>query len=168
MIMKHSKYAKVDGKYVEWAAWILDYEPYNYPADLEKVTKLITSKLSTQYCPPKYREGNLGNPMFGHCYHSTQAVFYFFKNSNLSIYSNVCEYANFHWFLMDKDKNIIDITADQYYSLGRTPPYKNAKKSSWYGWRGRPNRATQKLMHEVQPTSKLYFEKYMEKPKQSY
>ena len=42
--MKHSKYAKVDGKYVEWAAWILDYEPYNYPADLEKVTNKPNSR----------------------------------------------------------------------------------------------------------------------------
>ena len=80
--MKHSKYAKVNGKYVEHAAWVLDYEPYNYPADLEKVTKLIKNNLSLKYCPPKYREGNLGNPMFGHCYHTTQALYYFFKNIN--------------------------------------------------------------------------------------
>ena len=57
--MKHSKYAKVDGKYVEWASWILKYEQYNYPDDLEKVTKLITSKLSLKYCPPQFRENNL-------------------------------------------------------------------------------------------------------------
>ena len=167
MIMKHSKYAKVNGKYVEHAAWVLDYEPYNYPADLEKVTKLITSKLSLKYCPPQFREDNIQNILFGHCYHATQALYYFFKSANLKIMSAKCSIAGQHWWLQDGDK-IIDITSDQYYSIGKTPPYDKRKKSKWYGWKHRPHRKSQNLMHEVQPTSKLYFEKYMEKPKQSY
>ena len=85
MIMKHSKYAKVDGKYVEWAAWVFDYKPYNYPADLEKVTKLITSKLSLKYCPPQFREDNIQNILFGHCYHATQALYYFFKSIHFNL-----------------------------------------------------------------------------------
>ena len=167
MIMKHSKYAKVDGSYVIWASWLLDYEQYNYPDDLEKVSKLITSKLALSYCPPQFREDNLGNPLFGHCYHATQALYYFFKNANLKIMSAKCDIAGSHWWLQDGDIKI-DITADQYFSVGKVPPYDKGKKSNWYGWKNRPHRKSQNLMHEIQPTSKLYFKKYIEKPKQSY
>jgi hypothetical protein len=165
--MKHSKYAKVRGKYVEWAAWILKYEQYNYSDDLEKVSDMITRKLSLKYCPPQFRENNLGNALFGHCYHATQALYYFFKDANLQIMSAPCDIAGSHWWLQDGDKKI-DITADQYYSVGKTPPYDKGKKSNWYGWKNRPHRKSQKLMREVQPSSELVFKKYMKKPKQSY
>ena len=165
--MKHSKYTKINGKYIEWAAWVLEYEQYNYPDDLKKVTELITSKLSIKYCPPQFRENNFGNPLFGHCYHATQALYYFFKDANLKIMSAPCDIAGSHWWLEDNDK-IIDITADQYFNVSKTPPYDKGKKSNWYGWKNRPHRKSQNLMHEVQPSSTLEFKKYLEKPKQSY
>ena len=41
-LVEHKKYIKIKPKeYKVWSAWILEYEQYNYPEDLNNVTKLI-------------------------------------------------------------------------------------------------------------------------------
>ena len=45
------------------------------------------------------------------------------------------------------DKEIIDLTADQYYSTGRTPPYDKGKKAGQLGWGYR--KKVQKLLTKV-------------------
>ena len=41
-IMEHGKFKKISsGVYVKWAAWRLEYDQYNYPEDLDMVSKLI-------------------------------------------------------------------------------------------------------------------------------
>jgi hypothetical protein len=162
--VKHLKYTKIDGKYVEWAAWILDYEQYKYPNDLDMVSRLIVDNLEMKFCSPRYRDGNMGNPLFGHCVHATQAMYYFFKNANLKVMSAKCKGpAEQHWWLQDGD-NIIDITASQYEALDVDPPYDKGKETKWYGWKNRPHRRSQKLMKLVQPSANLYFEQYKENP----
>jgi hypothetical protein len=169
--MKHSKFTKIEsGKYVEWASWVLEYHQYEYPKDYNKVKKLITDNLEEKYCPPKYRKLNQENKFFGHCYHSSQALYYFFVDANLRIMSAPCSGpAEQHWWLQDRQNNILDVTANQYDLFENIdPPYIDGKDSKWYGWRNRPHRKTQELMRKIQPESKLYFEKYMEKPQKSY
>ena len=174
--VEHAKYTKVDGKYIKWAAWVLEYEQYKYPEDLDMVSKLIVDNLQEKFCPPKYRDknrgniifGEAGNNLFGHCYHATQSLYYFFKDANLKIMSAKCEGpAEQHWWLQDDDK-IIDVTAGQYDAFDFGPPYDKGKESKWYGWKYRPHRKSQDLMKLVQPSANLYFEKYREKPKKSY
>ena len=167
--VEHKKYIKLAPKHYEpWSAWILEYKQYNYPDDLETVCDQIRSKLYLKFCPPRYRDRNLGNPMFGHCYHANQALYYFFKDANLKVMSGKCQGpAEQHWWLQDGDK-IIDITAEQYDAFDFDPPYDKGKKSNWYGWKNRPHRKTQDLMLLVQPSAKLYFREYREKPKKSY
>ena len=63
--VEHAKYTKVDGKYIKWAAWVLEYEQYKYPEDLDMVSKLIVDNLQEKFCPPKYRDKNRGNIIFG-------------------------------------------------------------------------------------------------------
>ena len=168
-IARHSKYIKIKPKvYKEWAAKVLYGERYNYPKDLDKVTKLIHKNLTIDLCPPKFREDNIGNPKFGHCYHSTQALYYFFRDANLKIMSAPCDIADSHWWLEDIDGNIIDITQDQYLSIGNKPPHNKGKETKWYGWRNRVHAKSLVLMNKVQPTSEIIFEKYLEKPKKSY
>ena len=176
--VEHSKYIKVpigeDEKskpiyrYIRWAAWILEYEQYKYPDDLDMVLKLIANNLELKFCPPRYRELNIGNPLFGHCYHATQALYFFFKDANLKTMSAKCQSpAEQHWWLQDGDK-IIDITAGQYDALDFDPPYGKGKETKWYGWKNRPHRKSQDLMKLVQPSANLYFKQFKEKPKKSY
>ena len=168
-LARHSKYIKIKSKvYEEWAAKVLYGEPYKYPDDLEELTKLIHKNLTIDLCPPRFREGNIANPMFGHCYHSTQALYYFFKDANLKVMSAPCDVAGSHWWLMDEDDKIIDITQDQYLSVGTKPPHDKGKETKWYGWRNRVHARSLVLMNRVQPTSELIFKKYREKPKKSY
>jgi len=175
--VKHSKYIKIKPKeYQEWAAKVLDYEQYDYPKDLDKVTKLIHKNLDLELCPKKFKEKNQGNPllgiksnpMLGHCYHTTQALYYFFRDANLKAMSASCDVAGSHWWCEDVDGNIIDITQDQYLSVGTKPPHDKGKKTKWYGWRNRVHARSLVLMNKVQPSSKLYREQYLEKPKKSY
>ena len=37
--VEHKKYIKIESKnYIKWAAWILEYEQYKYPEDLDMVS----------------------------------------------------------------------------------------------------------------------------------
>ena len=124
--------------------------------------------LEPKFCPPKFRGINENNPLFGHCYHATQAMYYFFKDVNLKAMSAKCQGpAEQHWWLQDGDK-IIDITAEQYDMFNFDPPYDKGKETKWYGWKNRPHRKTQKLMLKVQPEAKEDFKQYREKPKKEY
>ena len=167
--MAHSKYVKYGpGDYKVWSAWVLTYKQYNYPEDLDMVVNLIKDNLEVKFCPPRFRENNLGNPMFGHCYHATQALYYFFEDANLKAMSAKCEGpAEVHWWIQDSN-TIIDVTAEQYDILDFNPPYDKGKETGWYGWKKRPHRKTQDLMKMIQPNAKLEFIEYLKKPKQSY
>ena len=117
----------------------------------------------------KFRELNKQNKLFGHCYHATQALYYFFVDAKLKIMSASCEGpAEHHWWLQDVDNNILDVTAEQYDAFDFDPPYQKGKESKWYGWKNRPHRKTQKLMNKIQPESKLYFQQYLDRPKKVY
>jgi len=167
--VEHKKYIKLAPKQYEvWKNVILKYEQYSYPDDLEMVKNKIVDNLEPKFCPPKFREINENNPLFGHCYHTTQAMYYFFKDANLKAMSAKCQGpAEQHWWLQDGDE-IIDITAEQYDMFDFGPPYDKGKETKWYGWKNRPHRRTQELMKLVQPTAKLYSEILREKPKKEY
>ena len=109
--VEHSKYVKISsGNYLRWAAWILEYEQYRYPDDVDMVSKLIIDNLEVKFCSPKHRELNMGNSLFGHCYHVTQAMYFFFKDADLKVMSAKCQGpAEQHWWLQDGNE-IIDIT----------------------------------------------------------
>ena len=98
----------------------------------------------------KYREENSSNPMFGHCYHSSQALFYLMETDVLEQRTAIDYHDCSHWWLVDKTtEKIYDITADQYYSVNQTPPYTAGKKKNWYGWQQRPHERTLHLMIKV-------------------
>ena len=125
---------------------------YNqYPmTEIESVMGLIASNLTPEMVTKKYREENATNPMFGHCYHSSQALFHLMDTNVLEQRTAVDYHDCSHWWLVDKTtEKIYDITADQYYSVNQTPPYAAGKKKNWYGWQQRPHQRTLNLMIKV-------------------
>lgn len=88
------------------------------------------------------------NPCYGHCYHSSQALYYLIDTDKLVPMSADDYRGEKHWWLQDGDK-IYDVTAEQYYCVGKLPPYENGKKSKWYGWKGRPQQISLDLMIRV-------------------
>ena len=130
----------------------LTFEPYPM-TDIELVVESIASNLTPKMVTKKYREENSSNPMFGHCYHSSQALFYLMDTNVLEQRTAIDYHDCSHWWLVDTTTDkVYDITADQYYHVGQTPPYVDGKKKPWYGWKQRPQQITLNLMKRVLDT----------------
>ena len=127
----------------------LTFEPYPM-TEIESVMGSIANNLTPELVTKKYREENATNPMFGHCYHSSQALFHLMDTDVLEQRTAIDYHGCSHWWLVDKTtEKIYDITADQYYHVGQTPPYAKGVKKPWYGWRQRPHQRTLNLMIKV-------------------
>ena len=126
----------------------LTYNPYSM-TEIESVMEYISSNLTPELVTKKYRAENATNPMFGHCYHSSQALFYLMDTNVLEQRTAIDYHDEAHWWLVDTTNDkIYDITDDQYYHVGQTPPYPG-KKKPWYGWKQRPHQRTLDLMVRV-------------------
>ena len=127
----------------------LTFNPYVYSEySMCLVMGLIKRQLTPDLLTPKYREENATNPTYGHCYHSTQALFYLMNTDKLIPMSGIDYRGDYHWWLQDGER-IYDVTADQYYSVGKLPPYHNGKKGKWYGWGQRPHQRSLDLIVRV-------------------
>lgn len=127
----------------------LTFEPYIYSEySMCLVMGLIKRNLTPDLLTPKYRSENQTNSTYGHCYHSTQALFYLMNTDRLVPMSGKDYRGEYHWWLQDGE-NIYDLTAEQYYTVGKLPPYHNGKKSKWYGWGQRPHQRSLDLMVRV-------------------
>ena len=124
----------------------LTYNPYPM-TEIESVMGSIVNNLTPEMVSKKYREENATNSMFGHCYHSSQALFYLMDTDVLEQRTAIDYHNEAHWWLVDTTTDkVYDITADQYYHVGQTPPYVDGKKKPWYGWKQRPHQRTLDLM----------------------
>lgn len=154
----YPKTIKIEGIRTNHKSWILEYERYPYtPEMVEEVSQKIRANLTNKICPPKYRERNKDNSLFGHCYHATQAMFYFMDTDKLVAMSGKDELGEIHWWLQDGEK-IIDVTGAQYDIIPVDAPYKVGKKTKWYGWGGRPHKKSLVLMQTIQNTALLTLE----------
>ena len=127
----------------------LRFLPFFYTHKItESIMNVIRIQLSPDLLTKKYREENVTNPMYGHCYHSTQALFYLLDTDRLVPMSGIDYRNDTHWWLQDGE-TIYDVTADQYYSVGQVPPYSTGKKTAWYGWKQRPHQRSLNLMMKV-------------------
>lgn len=127
----------------------LRFLPFYYS---EKVTDAVAKTIEIQLTPDlltkKYRTENITNPLYGHCYHSTQSLFYLLNTDVLVPMSGIDYREETHWWLQD-GKRIYDVTANQYYSVGQVPPYDKGKRTQWYGWKQRPHQRSLNLMMKV-------------------
>ena len=128
----------------------LRFIPFYYSEEgAESMMKIIRTQLTPNLLTKKYRKENETNPMYGHCYHSTQALFYLLDPHNLIPMSGIDYRGDTHWWLYDDRGVIYDTTADQYYSVGQVPPYAVGKKTAWYGWKQRPHQRSLDLIMRV-------------------
>ena len=128
----------------------LRFLPFYYNQEIaESMMMIIRNHLTPDLLTKKYREENVKNPMYGHCYHSTQALFYLMEPHDLIPMSGIDYRGDTHWWLYDDRDVIYDTTADQYYSVGQVPPYDVGKKTNWYGWKQRPHQRSLDLMMRV-------------------
>ena len=156
MILERPKYISVDGKWIVDKVTVLEYDQYDYtPYNVGMLSEKIRDNLTLDLVSPKYRRDNLSNELFGHCYHATQALYYFLKCDTLVPMSGVDDHEITHWWLQDGE-TIIDVTAAQYDKIDCDPPYNVGKPTQWYGWKNRPHKRAMRLMKRVQKYSRLY------------
>jgi len=108
----------------------LDYNEEN----LEMVSKVIIDNLTLDLIPRRWIKRNEKNPLFGHCHHATACLQKIFTTEEIKTYRGLDHNRNFHWWAEDNTGKIIDLTADQYYSQGKKPPYRRGYRYSTLGW----------------------------------
>lgn len=131
----------------------LTFIPYEYSEkNMCLVMGLVRQNLTPDLLKGRkklmYPEDIKTNPCYGHCYHSSQALFYLMDTDLLVPISAEDYRGEKHWWLQNGEK-VYDVTAEQYYSVGKLPPYHNGKKDKWYGWKQRPQQISLDLMVRV-------------------
>jgi hypothetical protein len=107
--------------------------PYT-KSNLKKVIKLIEKNLSQDLLPKKYHERNSKNWAFGHCHNASGCLYKIFGSENLHMYRALDDEEIWHWWVMDRDENIIDPTATQYKASQVKKLYKQGTKASLLGF----------------------------------
>jgi hypothetical protein len=108
----------------------MDYNEKN----LKLVIGVIKRNLTPDLLPKKWIERNNTNPMFGHCHTSSACLQKIFGSKNIKLWRGLDDEGIWHWWAVDLEGKLIDITADQYTSQGRKPPYDVGEKSSMLGF----------------------------------
>ena len=126
----------------------ITFDPYPY-SEIDLVIGLIQDNLTPDLLKQKklMYKGD-ANKYYGHCYHSSQALYYLMDCDTLIPMSGEDYRGEKHWWLQDGEK-IYDCTAKQYLDKGKLPPYNTGKKSVWYGWKQRPHQVSLNLMKRV-------------------
>ena len=126
----------------------LSFDAYSY-SEIDLVIGLIQDNLTPDLLKQKklMYKGD-ANKYYGHCYHSSQALYYLMDCDTLIPMSGEDYRGEKHWWLQDGQK-IYDCTAKQYLDKGEHPPYNTGKKTNWYGWKQRPQQISLTLMKRV-------------------
>ena len=171
VIYHNYKKEQVNGKNVQQPipVYEIKFLPVAYtPNNLKTFSSKLKNSLTPDLLPNKhFKEQNKTNPMFGHCVHVAQALYYLFDTDKLVPYkgrgNDFNEKGEWHWWLQD-GKKIIDITKTQYTSQGLAPPYENGKPFKkfnhrdnckqapcfWEGyWQGRMKKSTLTLIERI-------------------
>lgn len=102
--------------------------------NLNLACDVIVKNLTPDLLPKKWIERNSTNPMFGHCHTASACLQRLFGTKNIRLYRAEDDEGIWHWWVVTKEGSRIDLTADQYYSQGRVPPYENGTKASMLGF----------------------------------
>ena len=109
---------------------LISYDEEN----LERVSKIVVKNLTPDLIPRKWRKRNSINIMFGHCHTASACLQKIFGVENMKLYRAKDEQDIWHWWCVDINDKIIDLTDAQYYEWNRVPPYDNGEKASMLGW----------------------------------
>ena len=101
--------------------------------NLKVVSELIRKNLTPDLIAKKWRERNSRNPTFGHCHTAAGCLYKIFGSKAMHMHRGF-DGQIYHWWVVDKNGNIIDLTSEQYTSIGKVPPYEQGEKSGMLGF----------------------------------
>lgn len=90
-----------------------------------ELVRRVQECLSPDLLKKNYLSRNRDNPLFGHCYVASEALYHLLGDSRFKPHYGR-DANGTHWWLQDEVGNILDPTADQY-KLSR-PPYENGRR----------------------------------------
>jgi len=106
--------------------------------NLDRVSKIIRECLTFDLLPKRMNEiwqkRAKISPMFGHCHTASACLRKIFGKENIQLYRGLDDDEIYHWWAMDNQGKIIDITAEQYTNAGWNPPYDRGEKASPLGF----------------------------------
>lgn len=96
---------------------------------IEKILSNLTPDLLAE---KRFIKENSRNPLYGHCFHASQALWIMTGMIYQPVFGCRDWRGGTHWWLRTPS-GILDITADQYYSIGHDPPYEHCRvpRRSW-------------------------------------
>lgn len=119
---------------------IKPYFEYN-KRNLNRVSKSILKHLTPDLLPKKYRLQNSKNKFYGHCHNASGCLYMFFRSENCHMYRAFDEKTSkllgenfYHWWIVDKNNQIIDLTVSQYNLKDVEKLYKIGEKSNILGF----------------------------------
>ena len=120
--------------------------------NLKIVSDVIINNLTPDLLPKKWVVRNSANPMFGHCHNASGCLYKIFGHENMHMYRALDTEGIWHWWVIDKENLLIDLTAEQYTSQGRNPPHAEGQKASMLGfeYRKRVLRLYDRVMTEYE------------------
>lgn len=108
----------------------MDYNEEN----LKRVSDTILKHLTPDLLPKKWIDMNKTNPMFGHCHTASACLQKVFGSKNIKLHRALDQWGVWHWWAIDLNGKLIDLTVDQYLSLNREPPHSQGEKASMLGF----------------------------------
>ena len=111
----------------------MKYIEYN-DDNLKLVSDLIKKNLSPDLLPKSWIQRNARNRDFGHCHNASGCLYKIFGPDNVKLYRALDDEGIFHWWIIDKNGKLIDLTVAQYTEEGRIPPHANGEKASPLGF----------------------------------
>jgi len=102
--------------------------------NLKLVSDLIVKNLTPDLIPRKWRQRNSVNPMFGHCHTAAACLQKIFTTKELKLYRAQDQQEIWHWWVVDNNGKLIDLTSKQYTDWNKEPPYENGQKASMLGF----------------------------------
>lgn len=121
-------------------------------SNLDLVCQTIKNNLTPNLLPKKWVERNASNPMFGHCHTASGCLQKVFGTKNIKLYRALDDEDIWHWWVVDLNGVLIDLTSEQYTSTGRIPPHDKGEKASLLGfdYRKRVLALTAKVLEQSQ------------------
>lgn len=136
-----------------------NYEPKKIDRTLESnsyeqsIIKKIQSVLTKDLLIPiwsKKLENGKHHPFAGHCYAASEALYHLLggKDNGYKIMRGKGLNNEIHWWIVDKNNNILDPTAEQFYFVGLKPPYENGRGSGFLT--KNPSRRAKEIISRIQ------------------
>ena len=101
--------------------------------NLDLVSKLIRKNLTPDLIAKKWQQRNFNNPTFGHCHTAAGCLYKIFGPKAMHMHRGF-DGEIYHWWVVDISGKIIDLTSEQYTSIGKVPPYEQGEKSGMLGF----------------------------------